>query len=565
MGKQFFYRGYLTSCNYRCGYCPFSKRKMTEEQSRKDQEALEQFVRQMKAETEDHALLMVPYGEALIHEYYWVAMAQLSQYPSEEYVGCQTNLSFPVEKMLSIYEACGGEKRKLRLWCTFHPSMTTVESFVRQCKKLGQAGITYCAGAVGDPANISLIQKLREQLPDDIYVWVNKMDGRRQGYTREEIQRFLEIDPYFPLELQHRRTDLSKCRKSIFQEADGRRYFCNLHAAQAGGGNSNIVAHAGGSRRNIHAVQPEKTCQDVNVSQCKRRECSCYLAYCNRTDVAELLFFEPYPAFRIPIYPKGIFLDVDGTLVKEGKRALSDTMAEKIRWLSKKSRLYLATALPYPEAMGKCRKIADCLSGGVFADGGHILVWESTEVTNRQIKWEEVIPLPTEISQVCDRLLQHGRRGSMSEKLPADKTVADEADKVDKVDKNGLAALDSRSIHTSVGCRSYQIRGIWYKQTLFSKRKQGWMPGEAENLIGEIKAAVSRVTDIRIHQEKHHIGILNAEADKKTGVEKICTREGIALEEGMAVGNEKEDLPMLSLFPRSVLVGKEYEHDVEVE
>lgn len=488
MGKQFFYRGYLTSCNYSCGYCPFSKRKMTEEQKKKDQEALEQFVCQMEAETRKHALQIVPYGEALIQEYYWLAMARLSRIPSEEYVGCQTNLSFPVEKMLSVYEASGGEKQKLRLWCTFHPSMTTVESFVMQCQQLEQAGIAYCVGVVGDPASISLIQKLREQLPDDVYVWINKMDGRRQGYTEEEIRRFLEIDPYFHLELKHYPADSSKCRKSVFQEADGSRYFCNLHAAQAGGAYSNL--------------------------NCKRQECSCYLAYCNRTDVEELFFFEPYPAFRIPAYPKGIFLDIDGTLVEEGKRALSGAMAEKIQWLARKSKLYLATALPYPEAMGKCRKIADCLSGGVFADGGHILVWENAE-GERKIKWEEVVPLPAEISQVCDKLSQHG-----------------------------------------LGCRTYQIRGGVYKQTLFSKRKQGWLPGEAEELVREMGQNRKWEKQLRFHREKKHIGITSAKADKRTGVAKICLKEGIALEDGMAVGNEEGDLPMLSLFPRSLYVSE---------
>lgn len=499
MGKQFFYRGYLTSCNYACGYCPFSKRKMTEEQRRKDQEALEKFLCQMEGETEKHALLIVPYGEALIQEYYWVAMARFSQIPSEEYVGCQTNLSFPVEKMLSVYEASGGEKQKLRLWCTFHPSMTTVETFVMQCKQLEQAGIAYCVGTVGNPDEIVRIQKLREQLPEHVYVWINQMDGRKRNYTEEEIRRFQEIDPYFTLELKHYPADSSKCRKSVFQEADGSRYFCNLHAAQAGGEYTNL--------------------------NCRRKECSCYLAYCNRTDVEELFFFEPYPAFRIPTYSKGIFLDIDGTLVEEGKRTLSDAMAEKIRWLAQKSKLYLATALPYPEAMGKCRKIADCLSGGVFADGGHILIWESV-VGERKIKWEEVVPL--------------------------------------YVDNDGLTASASGrltttiggSINAGVGYRSYQIRGIVYKQTLFSKRKQGWLPGEAEDLVREMGQNRVWEKQLRFHREKKHIGITSAKADKRTGVAKICLREGIALEDGMAMGNQEEDLPMLSLFPRSLYLGE---------
>lgn len=564
MGKQFFYRGYLTSCNYSCGYCPFSKRKMTEEQRRNDQEALEKFLCQMEGETEKHALLIVPYGEALIQEYYWVAMARFSQIPSEEYIGCQTNLSFPVGKMLSVYEASGGEKQKLRLWCTFHPSMTTVETFVMQCEQLEQAGIAYCVGAVGNPDEIFQIQKLREQLPEHVYVWINQMDGRKRNYTEEEIRRFQEIDPYFTLELRHYPADSSKCRKSVFQEADGSRYFCNLHAAQAKGKRRDFqVVQARGNSHNLHAAQAEEGCHDLHIvrtekecripvaddigsqsmqssvdnlenpshgypnanGSCKRKECSCYLAYCNRMDVEELFFFEPYPAFRIPTYSKGIFLDIDGTLVEEGERALSDAMAEKIRWLTKKSKLYLATALPYPEAMGKCRKIADCLSGGVFADGGHVLVWENIE-GGRRIKWEEVVPLYADNDDVT-------ASASGRSTTPA-----------------------SRRIAANVGCRSYQIRGIVYKQTLFSKRKQGWLPGEAEDLVREMGQNRVWEKQLRFHREKKHIGITSAKADKRTGVAKICLKEGIALEDGMAVGNEEEDLPMLSLFPRSLYVGE---------
>lgn len=568
MGKQFFYRGYLTSCNYACGYCPFSKRKMTEEQRRNDQEALEKFLCQMEGETEKHALLIVPYGEALIQEYYWVAMARFSQIPSEEYVGCQTNLSFPVEKMLSVYEASGGEKQKLRLWCTFHPSMTTVETFVMQCKQLEQAGIAYCVGTVGNPDEIVRIQKLREQLPEHVYVWINQMDGRKRNYTEEEIRRFQEIDPYFKLELKHYPADSSKCRKSVFQEADGSRYFCNLHAAQAGK-----------RSRNIHVVHSEKTCHDLHVSQeveksqipvaddldtlknashghpnannsCRRKECSCYIAYCNRTDVEELFFFEPYPAFRIPTYPKGIFLDIDGTLVEEGKRALSDAMAEKIQWLAKKSKLYLATALPYPEAMGKCRKIADCLSGGVFADGGHILIWESVE-GERKIKWEEVVPLYMDNDD-----LTASASGSITASVDEQSSSTQQVCAASSTNIGRLTTPVGRSITANVGCRSYQIRGVVYKQTLFSKRKQGWLLGEAETLVREMGQNREWKKQLRFHREKKHIGITSTKADKRTGVAKICLKEGIALEDGMAVGNEEEDLPMLSLFPRSLYVSE---------
>ena len=94
---------------------------MTNEQREKDEKALWKFIEKVKQEKEKHAVQIVPYGEALIHEYYWKGLAELSRIATEEYTGCQTNLSFSVEKMLEIYEKYQGKKEKLRLWCTFHP------------------------------------------------------------------------------------------------------------------------------------------------------------------------------------------------------------------------------------------------------------------------------------------------------------------------------------------------------------------------------------------------------------------------------------------------------------
>lgn len=249
---------------------------MTPVQLEKDKKALFDFIDKIKDFKKPHAVQIVPYGEALIHEYYWQAMAALSQIETQDYTGCQTNLSFPIEKMLEIYDKYQGKREKLRLWCTFHPSMTTVDDFIEQCTKLKAADISFCAGMVGDPKEIPALLELRQKLPDSIYLWINKMDGLIDSYTSKEIEIFQEIDPYFSLQLKHWKADLTKCRHSSFYKADGSEYFCNLHAS------SKHTADGDG---------------------CGRKECSCYLAYCNRRDIDELLFFEPYPAFRIPHYP----------------------------------------------------------------------------------------------------------------------------------------------------------------------------------------------------------------------------------------------------------------------
>lgn len=479
MGKQIFYRGYLTSCNYACGYCPFSKRKMTKGQREKDKKALWSFVDRMKQERGKHAVQIVPYGEALVHEYYWRALAELSQIVTEEYTGCQTNLSFSVEKMLEIYEKCQGRKEKLRLWCTFHPSMTTVEKFVEQCRKLEIAGVSFCVGMVGDPKEIPALLELRRRLPDSVYVWVNKMEGRKRNYSLEEVEIFQKIDPYFFLQMEHRKADLQQCRQSVFYEADGSRYFCNLQAA------------AKGTSRG---------------EGCGRSECNCYLAYCNRRDIEELLFFEPYPAFRIPSYPKAIFLDVDGTIVQEGESGLSNLMAERLRSLSEKCRLFLATELPFGEAMRKCKKIEDCLSGGVFAGGGHIRIKRKN-----QKAWEQIIPTKEIFSKEQQECLERKYQ---------------------------------------LQFRSYQKGKILYRQTLVAKRRAGWTVEELNELQKEIEnIAESKGISCTFHPEKGHLGITGEKADKKNGVLTICQKEGISLAEGAAVGNAKEDIPMLRLFP----------------
>ena len=277
MGKQIFYRGFLTSCNYACSYCPFSKRTMSKAQREKDEKALWRFVEERKQEQEKHAVQIVPYGEALLHEYYWRALATLSRIATEEYTGCQTNLSFPVERMLQVYEEQQGKKEKLRLWCTFHPSMITVGEFVEQCRKLEMAGVAFCVGMVGDPEEIPALLELRKRLPDSVYVWVNKMEGRKEMYTKEEVETFQSIDPCFFLQLKHWKADLRKCHPSYFYEGDGSRYYCNLHAAARGA---------------------------KGAEGCGRSECNCYLAYSNRTDIEELAAFGSYPAFRIPVDAK---------------------------------------------------------------------------------------------------------------------------------------------------------------------------------------------------------------------------------------------------------------------
>ena len=228
------YRGSLKSCNYQCSYCPFSKHRASERELAKDKEQWLHFVRTFEERAEElhmHALMVAPYGEALIHSWYWEGLARLSALPQTDAAGAQTNLSFSVKKALKDYIREDGIQEKLRLWATFHPEMTSAADFAEKCRQIRSEGISICAGAVGVPENLPLIRLLRKELPEEIYLWVNRMDGMRRAYTPEERNAFLEIDPYFERELLPTPADVTKCHGRLFAEGDGRLHICNISPA----------------------------------------------------------------------------------------------------------------------------------------------------------------------------------------------------------------------------------------------------------------------------------------------------------------------------------------------
>lgn len=280
MKRQWYYRGNIKSCNYKCSYCPFSKKKMLSSELEKDKTAFFRFVQRANDNPlVEGAVFITPYGEALIHSYYWEGLAHLSRNPRLDAIGAQSNFSFPIKKMVDTYLKHDGTIHKLRLWGTFHPQMTTVENFANQCEILDAYGIAHSVGVVGVPAQIPDIQKLREALPASTYLWINKMDGLGRNYTEAEIAFFTNIDSNFPLELAHYKADINRCSDNRFVEADGSIRRCNISRQVLG---------------NFYTLE-----DNVTTTPCRCRECSCYLAYCN-ISLKELEVFGAYPAFRVP-------------------------------------------------------------------------------------------------------------------------------------------------------------------------------------------------------------------------------------------------------------------------
>lgn len=486
--RQWYYRGSLDSCNYSCNYCPFSKKPgCSREELAEDEKSLIKFVDFVlqKAETEKKncAVQIVPYGEALVHKYYWRELARLTCSPYIEAAGAQTNLSFDIHYMAGEFQRNNGEFAKLRLWCTFHPQMVTMDRFLQQCRQLSSYGILYCAGTVGVPAQAGVIKRLREKLPEDVYLWINKMDGLKRRYTEEETRIFSCIDEYFETGLKHYKADTTKCTDSLFAEADG-------------------------SLRRCNTCIPGK-----DGTACTRKECSCYLSYCNQ-QVPELVFLNPYPAFRIPHYPKAAFFDVDGTLLGSRDRVVTENTTKWLKRLAAHSRIFLATSLPYRDALRKTAPVADIISGGVFAHGGICVTNKGTSTLHKKIyplKYKET-----------DALKENaGRYGY--------------------------------NVHIYSGSAEKEIYKITLSPRTINKIPAATQDKKARSVAAKL-GLLDKDADVNVIIEDGCIQLTSTMAGKREGILHICNIMGYKPEDIAVFGNSASDVPMLKEFGFSVAV-----------
>lgn len=502
-GLQLLYRGSLKSCNYQCSYCPFSKHRTSGRELIKDRKQWESFVETVQKRAEDlkiRSLMVVPYGEALIHTWYWEGLGQISSLDGIGAAGAQTNLSFPVPELLSHFQKAGGRLEKLHLWATFHPEMTTVEQFARTCRRLAEEGIHLCAGAVGVPHNTELLKSLRAELPEEIYLWINRMDGKKRPYTREETEAFLKIDPYFQRELAALPADCENCKNRLFVEGNGKLRICNI---------SRNLGISWDDLWNIKQKNSEPEIWEcLTSSVCGQKWCSCYLAYGGRQDFMNRILFGPYPVFRIPRRARAVFLDIAGTLTvknESGRCECSPWIRAGLEGLHRDGiPLFFATTLPMREAKRQCQEIWHLFSGGIFAGGAHLAFNGTGE------KWE----LVQTMEEDCLTVLQE--------------------------------------VQSDLGCRvlPYRSGDRLYKITLFRPGAVHWQERERKKTEELLQNA--GIHGVRIFSEENCLQILSEKATKEEGVRRICQRLRILPEDTAAAGDSAEDAGMLEICQKQI-------------
>jgi MoaA/NifB/PqqE/SkfB family radical SAM enzyme len=280
MNLSILYRGPLSSCNYGCTYCPFAKHAESNAEREADSTALTRFVNWIISQSHiQFSLLFTPWGEALNRVRYQQALVELTNLPNVQKAAIQTNLSC----RLDWVERC--DKAKLALWATYHPTEVNRQQFVAKCRSLIEREARFSVGVVGLKEHFSEIEALRNELPANIYLWVNAYKREPNYYTAAELQFLTAIDPLFPLNNQHHPSFGKRCQT----------------------GETVISVDGAGTMRRCHFVPtPLGNIYDPNFAEalrarpCSNQTCGCHIGYVHLNELKLKKVFGAGVLERIP-------------------------------------------------------------------------------------------------------------------------------------------------------------------------------------------------------------------------------------------------------------------------
>ncbi|MFD0710306.1 STM4011 family radical SAM protein [Paenibacillus sp. GCM10027626] len=283
MKASLYFRGSLTSCNYDCPYCPFSKNKDSAATLAKDRGYVETFVNWVEDQAgHGHRLSIFfnPYGEGLIHRWYKSAMVRLSHMEHVDKVAIQTNLSARLDWTEEL------NPRKAAFWVSYHPGQTKEEAFLSQCYQLHRRGIPFSVGSVGVKSAFDKLHSLRRALPSDVYMWVNAFKDQKNYYDEADIAELQAIDPHFGI-------------NAVDYESMGRscQTGCNVFYVQTSG----IVKRCYKDRAVIGHLYRDGLEGLSRQRDCRMKVCDCYIGYIHMPELQLSKLYGERLLERIPL------------------------------------------------------------------------------------------------------------------------------------------------------------------------------------------------------------------------------------------------------------------------
>lgn len=277
-----YYRGALSSCNYDCSYCPFSKTTDSAEVLAQDRAQLQRFVGWIQGQAGSGSRFSIffnPYGEALVHRWYREAMVELSHMEHVDKVAVQTNLSVKLDWTTEL------NREKAAFWATYHPEQTTESRFLSQGIQLYKQGISFSVGTVGLKPYFEAIQSMRRSLPEDVYLWVNAFKDKPRYYTAEDVAILQAVDPYFEHNLADYASLGRRCRTGqdvFFVLGSGQVKRCYK--------DKRMIGHL--YRDGLAALSKERPCQ--------LKQCGCYIGYVHMPELSLQAVYGASLLERIP-------------------------------------------------------------------------------------------------------------------------------------------------------------------------------------------------------------------------------------------------------------------------
>ena len=218
------FRTRLEWCNYTCHYCPWNAtlNRVPADAFAQDRARLDRIVARVAELPRPVEFFITPKAEYLVLPYWRDAVARLLALPHVERVTVQTNLSFDLASWLPAIDAS-----KLALWTTYHPTEVDgpgLQTLHAKWRLLREQRVPFSVGIVGTRANLAEMERLRRELPADVYLWVNAYKREANYYTSEELQRIRGVDRLFDLNNQHfpsRGRPCSAGQRAVYLDDEG--------------------------------------------------------------------------------------------------------------------------------------------------------------------------------------------------------------------------------------------------------------------------------------------------------------------------------------------------------
>lgn len=274
------YRGPLSSCNYDCHYCPFAKHRETPAELEDDRQKLARFSSWVSARGGDRlSVFFTPWGEGMTRRWYRDTIAEFSHLPQIRRVAIQTNLAWNTKWIASC------DLQRLGLWCTWHPDQVSRERFLEKCRQLDEYGVRYSVGMVGLKENLEAAQRLRAELDDGVYLWVNAYKDELNYYDESDVEDWSALDPNFSINLRTYPSLGRECRTGdsvISVDGDGTMRRCHFIKAPIG---------------NLYDDDFESA---LKPRACTNETCSCHIGYVHMPELDLYSLFGDGVLERIP-------------------------------------------------------------------------------------------------------------------------------------------------------------------------------------------------------------------------------------------------------------------------